>query len=152
MNVKEKLSYIKGLMEGMKFDTESDSGKLFAALLDAVTELAGEVEDAQEEISGLREYAEELDEDLGDVEELLLSDGDDEERISFDDDDDGYGEYNDDLDDDDDDLDEDDTAFFETVCPHCGETIYYDASLKGRQILCPNCNRSIADPDGDSAQ
>ena len=118
MNVKEKLSYIKGLMEGMKFDTESDGGKLFAALLDAVTDLAGEVENAQEEISGLREYAEELDEDLGAVEEDL------------------YGEEDDEEDDDDD--------FVEIECPHCGEEVYFDESIDPEHIICPACGQEFS--------
>ena len=144
MTVREKLSYIRGLMEGMKFDVTTDTGKLFAALLDAVTELADDVDDLGEEVDVLEEYVEEIDEDLGDVEEVLfMTDEDDEE------DDDDF-DYNDDLDGDDDDLDfddeddeDDEESFVEAVCPHCGDTIYYDVSLEGRDILCPNCNQVI---------
>ena len=144
MTVREKLSYIKGLMEGMNFDTSTDTGKLFKALLDAVTELADDVDDLGEEVDTLSDYVEEIDEDLGDVEELLYMS--DEE---LDEDDDDF-DYNDDLDGDDDDFDydeddddEDDESFVEAVCPHCGDTIYYDVSLEGRDILCPNCNQVI---------
>ena len=142
MTVREKLSYIRGLMEGMNFDVTTDTGKLFAALLDAVTELADDVDDLGEEVDVLEEYVEEIDEDLGDVEEILfMTEGDEEEE-----DDDDF-DYNDDLDGDDDDIDfdddEDSESFVEAVCPHCGDTIYYDVSLEGRDILCPNCNQVI---------
>ena len=31
MGISEKIAYLKGLMEGMNVDTESNEGKLFAA-------------------------------------------------------------------------------------------------------------------------
>ena len=41
MTVTEKVAYLKGLMEGMKIDTESNEGKILAAMADIL-----EVEDA----------------------------------------------------------------------------------------------------------
>ena len=32
-NISNQLSYVKGLMEGMKFDDKSNEGKIFKALL-----------------------------------------------------------------------------------------------------------------------
>lgn len=71
MNPSEKAAYIKGLMEGMKFDTESDSGKLFAKIVDLLEDLALSVQDLEDEVAQLNDFADELDEDLGAVEEEL---------------------------------------------------------------------------------
>ena len=36
MGISEKIAYLKGLMEGMNVDTESNEGKLFAAVVDSM--------------------------------------------------------------------------------------------------------------------
>ena len=40
-------------------------------------------------------------------------------------------------------LDEDD--FIEVVCPHCGETVYFDEDMIDSDdgLICPNCNETI---------
>ena len=43
MGISEKIAYLKGLMEGMNVDTESNEGKLFAAVVDVLDEIALEV-------------------------------------------------------------------------------------------------------------
>ncbi len=45
MGISEKIAYLKGLMEGMKIDEQSNEGKLFAAIVDVLDEVALEVED-----------------------------------------------------------------------------------------------------------
>ena len=40
MGISEKIAYLKGLMEGMNVDTESNEGKLFAAVVDVLDEIA----------------------------------------------------------------------------------------------------------------
>ncbi len=43
MELKEKVAYIKGMMEGMEFDTATKEGKLLAAVVDVLEEMAKEV-------------------------------------------------------------------------------------------------------------
>ena len=72
MNVAEKAAYIKGLMEGMKFNTETDEGKLIKNIVDLLEDLALSVGDLEDETSTLSDYIDEIDQDLGEVEEEVF--------------------------------------------------------------------------------
>ena len=88
--------------------------------------MALEIEEMEETVDTLNDYAEELDEDLGDVEDYLF--GDDDECDCCDDDecdcccDDG---------------------FLEIECPKCGEIICVDEDYDADEIICPACNEKI---------
>ena len=160
MSMMEKAMYLKGLCEGLELDKTTKEGKLIAALLDMVTEMAAEMDDMQAEICELKDYCEELDEDLGDVEEVLL-DLDDEDEEDFDDDD--LFDDDDDIDyecdgncagcdfdcgydeDEDGDFDEDEEEdeYFEIVCPACGDVINFDSSIDPENLRCPNCGEKF---------
>ena len=60
MNPSEKAAYIKGLMEGMKFDTQSDVGKLIAKIVDLLEDLSLSVQDLDKQGSDIREQKETL--------------------------------------------------------------------------------------------
>ena len=53
MELKEKVAYIKGLMEGMKFDTETNEGKLLTAIVGVLGDMAAEVTDMDEDVNEL---------------------------------------------------------------------------------------------------
>lgn len=116
MTLTEKAAYLKGLAEGLKLDETTAEGKVLAELLGLVSEMATE-------LSELREYVEELDDDLGAVEEDLY---DEEDEDYYDDED-----------------EEDDTCFYEAVCPSCGETLCFDESIDPTDITCPNCGEQF---------
>lgn len=149
MELTNKAMYIKGLADGLGLDAASKEGKVIAALLELVNEMAGTIEEMQSKMRDLEDYVEELDEDLGDVEEVLVGDGDEDE----DDDDDGFcdgdcencGENCDDSADSDesDDDDEDDDEYFEVVCPSCGDVINFDSSIDPENLRCPNCGQKF---------
>ena len=155
MSMMEKAMYLKGLCDGVDLDKTTKEGKLIAALLDMVTEMAAEMDDMQAEICEVKDYCEELDEDLGTVEEVLLDideDDEDYEDEDFDDDDDGFGcdgncagcDYDCGIDEDDlFDEDEDDEDYFEVVCPACGDVINFDSSIDPENLLCPNCGEKF---------
>ena len=76
MSVSEKVAYLRGLMEGLDIADDSKEGKLFAALVDALDEVASEISDLEEDIEDVEDdldeleaYIEEVDEALGDVED-----------------------------------------------------------------------------------
>ena len=152
MSMMEKAMYLKGLCDGLEPDTTTKEGKLIAALLDMVTEMAAEMDDMQAEICELKDYCEELDEDLGDVEEVLL-DLDDEDEDDFDDlSDDDFAcdgdcagcDFDCGFDEDDDDFfDEDDDEYFEVICPACGDVINFDSSIDPENLRCPNCGEKF---------
>ena len=130
MTLNEKASYIKGLVEGMELDTAKGEGKVIAALLDLVSDMAVTIEELEEEIDTLHDYCEELDEDLGEVETILVED----DECDCDD-------CDCDCDDCDCCCDEDD--FFEIECPSCGDTVYLDGSIDPEELVCPACGEKF---------
>ena len=142
MEITEKVAYLKGLAEGMDLDTDKKVGKLLAAIIDTLDDIALELEDIKDEQAELADGLDAVSDDLEDVEDLLY--GEDE-------DDDEDGEYE--LDD----LGEDEDCYA-TTCPTCEETIYFDESvLEDGEVICPNCGERLEfdlesleeDEDGD---
>ncbi|MCQ2353948.1 MAG: hypothetical protein MJ102_02460 [Clostridia bacterium] len=74
MELKEKSAYLKGLADGLDFDKTTAEGKLIAALIDLVGELTEAIDDIDEDLQYLNDYAEELDEDLGEMEKFIYDD------------------------------------------------------------------------------
>ncbi|MDF2677826.1 MAG: hypothetical protein K0Q97_2157 [Bacillota bacterium] len=101
----EKISYLRGLADGLDVKSDTREGKLFNALLEIIEEIADGMSDIVEEQEEVNEYLDLLDEDLTTVEEELFGDVELEEEFDEDydfDDDEFYEEY------DDEDFDEDD--------------------------------------------
>lgn len=137
MNLTEKSAYIKGLAEGLELDKTTKEGKIIAALLELVDEMANDVADLRQDIAEidddldyLNEYIEEIDEDLQVVEDFL------DEECELDEDD---------LDEDDfDDNDDfDDEEYYEIDCPSCGETVCFDQELDPENLICPACGEKF---------
>ena len=124
MEITEKVAYLKGLMEGMKIDTESNEGKILAAMAEILEDIGLELEDLWNAQGELEDGLDVVSDDLEDVEDTVY--GEDEDDESFDD------EYYED------DADEDEDCYA-TTCPTCEETIYFDESvLEGGQVICPS--------------
>ena len=145
MNINEKAAYLKGLYDGMNMDGTTDEGKLFAALVDTVGEMAGAITELErqndainDELDLLEEALEELDEDLEELDEDLeeisgMLEGDYEKLYGYDDDDD------------DDDVDIDwEEEYYELKCPTCGEELVVEEELltKGG-MKCPACGEDL---------
>ena len=123
MGISEKIAYLKGLMEGMNVDTESNEGKLFAAVVDVLDEIALEVEDLTDEVMELGDGLAVTSEDLSDVDDIV------------------YDEWDDDHEDDEDDEEEE---CYATTCPECEEEIFFDDTmLEDGEIICPNCGAKL---------
>ena len=67
MGISEKIAYLKGLMEGMNLNADSNEGKLFLAIADVLDEIALEVEDLTDEVMELGDGLDVISDDLGDV-------------------------------------------------------------------------------------
>ena len=127
MEITEKVAYLKGLAEGMELDTEKKEGKLLAAIIDVLDDIALELQDIEDEQAELSEGLDAVSDDLEDVEDIVFDDYDE-------DDDDEYEE---------DELDEDEDCYA-TTCPTCEETIYFDESvLADGEVICPNCGEKL---------
>lgn len=77
MEIKEKVAHLKGVIEGMEYDLETKEGKIFASIIDILSDMADELDGVNEDLDTLYDYADELDADLGDVETELFGDYDD---------------------------------------------------------------------------
>lgn len=151
----DKVSYIRGLMEGMQFDTTSDEGKLLERIVDLLGDMAEEIGRVTESQDELSEYVDSIDEDLCELEDALFDDEDEEDDDE--DDDDIYSFSS--ADDDDEDEDEDEDDDFEGCDGHCEgcdgcDEIYdeedakllngdYDEDNIFVECLCPSCKASF---------
>lgn len=130
MNLTEKISYIKGLCEGLSLDESKPEVKVLNAIIDLLDDIAYDVQDMEELYDDLSAQVDEIDQDLAEVEDELYDD--------YDEDDDDFD------DDDDDDFDDEDNPFYEVTCTACGEKINVseDVLLEG-EINCPNCGELL---------
>ena len=137
MTISEKVAYLKGMAEGLDIDTESSKeGKLISMMMDILQDVALELEDLQTEQNELGEEIDVISDDLNDMEQLIYGDEDDEDY------------------EDDDDEEED---CYASVCPNCGDEIYFDDSvLESGEVVCPGCGTklnfdlsSLVDDDAD---
>ena len=92
MKTSEKVAFIKGLMEGLALDPTKPETKILSQMADVLEELAASNNALIEENIKLKEYIEEIDEDLGNLEEIVYTEDDE-------DDDDDYDYYDDEDDD-----------------------------------------------------
>ena len=115
--ITNKASYLKGLADGMKLDTNTDEGKLLSAIIDAIGDIAEEIESFESETDFI---ADKLD-DLEDVVEVI---GDTV-----------FGE------------DDDENDLYEIKCDNCGQEIELTGEdlddLFDGNIECPNCGEKI---------
>ena len=117
MGISEKIAYLKGLMEGMNVDTESNEGKLVAAVVDVLDEIALEVEDLTDEVMELGDGLDVISDDLSDVEDIVYDDEDEEDE---------------------------EEECYATTCPECEEEIFFDDTmLEDGEIICPNCGAKL---------
>ena len=123
MEITEKVAYLKGLAEGLGLDKESKEGKIIAAMIDILDDIALELEDLGD---GLEEVCDGLDavsEDLEDVEDIV------------------YDEF---------DEDDEEEECYATTCPNCEETVFFDEDvLNDGEVLCPNCGEKLEFDLGD---
>ena len=135
MTISEKISYIRGLAEGLKLDDEKPEGKILFEILDALSLISEEIETIKDDVVTAEDYLDELDSDLGDLEEYVYDDCD--ECDCFDEDDDCDCCCDDDCD------CCDDEEYYEITCPNCGETICFDESIDTDKLECPACGKKI---------
>ena len=127
MTTTEKVAYLKGLMEGMKLDTETNEGKLLSVIADILGDMAEDMEDMASDLFDLGEDVDAISDDLSDVEDYLCDDDWDDEEEDWEDDE-----------------DEEEPLFFEVTCPACEKTITVDEDvLNLGSIQCPNCGEMM---------
>ncbi|MEE0946315.1 MAG: hypothetical protein U0M42_05770 [Acutalibacteraceae bacterium] len=129
MTIAEKAAYIKGLAEGLELDNSTKEGKIIAAIVDLLNDIAVDLEDTEDACAELAEQINAVDEDLAELEDFI------------------YEEYEDEYDEcegcsccDDDEDDE----LYEVECPNCHDIIYIDDKmLEDEGMTCPNCSTNL---------
>jgi len=142
MTISEKAAYLKGLMDGLKLDTETNEGKMIAAIVDLMGDVTRRLADVEETTIAISDELDEIEEDLDAIEDYILDEDEDDDE-DWDDDDD----Y--DFDDDDEDMEEGfdfgdpDTTIYEVECA-CGSIINFDEeTLEEGSIVCPECGETL---------
>lgn len=122
MTLSEKSAYLKGLMEGMKLDTETNEGKLISEIISMLQDVAENVSDLEEVVDCISDELDCIEEDLDNIDDYLMDDDDDEYDDEYDEDDD-YEDISDEDDaDDQDEYDFGTETLYEVKCPTCGES------------------------------
>ncbi len=129
MTIAEKAAYIKGLCEGLSIDDSTKEGKVLAAIVDLLGDIAVDLEDTEDACAELAEQINAVDEDLAELEDFIY-----EEYDETDDECEGCCGC---------DEDEDD-ELYEVECPNCHDVIYIDDKmLEDEGMTCPNCGTNL---------
>ena len=131
MTLSERTAYLKGLMEGMNIDTDTNEGKLFKAIIETLDDMALTVSDVEDVVDAVCDELDSIEEDLDTIEEYLLDEEDEDE-----DEDEEW--------DDEDEFDFGDETIYEVKCPSCGSVINLDEEmLEAGAIDCPDCGEEL---------
>ena len=127
MDLNAKAAYIRGLMTGMEFDPNSKNGKIIAAMMDLLEEMAAQVTEHDQALDQAFDELDAIDEDLDDLTDALFGTEED---------------------------DEDEDAEYEVTCPNCGTVTAVDEdTLLSQELVCPNCGAAfdieLAPEDGE---
>ena len=123
MDLNAKAAYIRGLMNGMEFDPNSKNGRIIAAMMDLLEEMAATVTEHDNALDQVYDELETLDQDLDDVVADLY--GDDEEAEED---------------------EEDGEDLYEVTCPNCGAVSTVDEETlldQESELVCPNCGAAF---------
>lgn len=124
----EKVSYIRGLAEGLELDADKKEVKVLNAIIDLLDDMALSMSELKDNVNDVADQLDAVDEDLGSVEDDIYGEEDDEDS-----EDGGEGD-----------------CYYEVTCPNCNEKVCLSEDIieKG-QISCPNCGESLEFDLGD---
>ena len=150
MTISERSAYLKGLMDGLKLDTETNEGKMIAAIVDLLGDMSKRMVDIEDTTIAISDELDEIEEDLDAIEDFIMDEDDEED--DWDDEDDDYYDPEEDEDEDAEDEEEpeegfdfgdEDSTIYEVECS-CGNVIDFDEEvLESGSIVCPNCGETL---------
>ena len=124
MDLNAKAAYIRGLMTGMDFDADSKNGKVIAAMMDLLEEMAAQVTEHDNALDQVYDELETLDQDLDDVVSDIYADEDEDDEEDA----------------------EDDSTMYEVTCPNCGQISTLDEETlmdPEGDLVCPHCGATL---------
>ncbi|MZP28471.1 AraC family transcriptional regulator [Heliobacterium undosum] len=123
--LRQRISYLQGLAEGMNVGASSREGRLLTEMLQVLGDMADTIDTLKAEQERLDEIVESMDDDLFQLEQDIYEDDDDE----------------------------DDEDIVEIACPSCQENVCFDAELLDDddylEVTCPSCRQVIFVQEGD---
>jgi DNA-directed RNA polymerase subunit delta len=127
-DLKARVSYIRGLADGLELGEESKEQKIMQKMIDLLEGVTEEIEELRVDYEELFEYTEAIDDDLTELEEDFYEDADEDE--------------------DDYDYDFDDyEGGFSIECPNCREIVVVDDELLDQdsaiEVTCPGCGEVV---------
>ncbi len=139
MTIAEKSAYLKGLMDGLQMDTDTDEGKMISAIVDLLGDMAKRITDIEETTIAISDELDEIEEDLDAIEDFIM---DEDEDFEDEDEDDSWEGWDED-DEEGFDFGDEDTTIYEVECA-CGEIINFDEEvLEAGSMICPNCGETL---------
>jgi len=129
--VKEKIAYLRGVLDGEVPPEEGRSNFLIARILQVLEQLAADVEELKRAQEELDEYLQEVDFDLAYLEDEFFGDEDDYDYRE---------EWDEDAED----------SYAEAECPECGYVMRFDEDFlfdEGVQIRCQRCGAVVFETD-----
>ena len=146
MTISEKAAYLKGLMDGLNLDTDSNEGKMISAIVDLLGDVTRRLSDVEETTIAISDELDEIEEDLDAIEDYILDEDEDDDWDDEDwDDDDEYYDFED-VDEDAEegfDFGDPDSTIYEVECA-CGKIIDFDEeTLEKGSIICPDCGETL---------
>ena len=140
MTISEKSAYLKGLMDGLKLDTETAEGKMIASIVELLGDITKKVTDIENTTIAISDELDEIEEDLDAIEDFIM---DDEDEWEDEEDEDDSWEGWDEDDEEGFDFGDEDSTIYEVECA-CGEIINFDEdTLEEGSIICPNCGETL---------
>lgn len=151
MTISEKAAYLKGLMDGLKLDTEKPEGQMISAIVDLLGDVTRRLTDVEETTIAISDELDEIEEDLDAIEDFIMDEDDYDDcdcdcdcdcDSDCDDDDEDYFD-DDDFEDEGFDFGDEETTIYEVKCA-CGEVIDFDEeTLEKGSMTCPNCGETL---------
>lgn len=125
--LKQRVSYLQGLADGLDVGKETREGRLLTEIIDVLGQFADYIEDLESAQAELEDYVESINEDLNDLEDEVF--------------------------DDDCDCGCADGEFVDVECPKCHEIVCFESDILDDEdtieVTCPNCNEVVFVNDGE---
>ena len=148
MTISEKAAYLKGMMDGMALNTDSNEGKMIAAIVDLLGDMGKRITDIEDTTIAISDELDEIEEDLDAIEDYILDEEDDYDEDEDEDDDfwpdeDDEDEEDDEMGDEGFDFGDEETTVYEVQCA-CGNIIDFDEEvLESGSIVCDKCGETL---------
>ena len=122
-------------MDGLSLNIDADEGKMIAAIVDLLGDMAKRITDIEETTIAISDELDEIEEDLDAIEDFILDEDEDYEDEEWEDEDEDFEEGFD--------FGDEETTIYEVECA-CGEIIDFDEEvLEQGSMICPNCGETL---------